>query len=55
MCYLWGIGEVHTVFWWGVLMKRDHLEDLGIVGSIILKWIFKKWDGGHGLDCSGSG
>ena len=22
---------------------------------IILRWIFRKWDGGHGLDLSGSG
>jgi hypothetical protein len=29
----------------GDLMERDHLEDVGIDRRIILKWIFKKWDG----------
>ena len=36
---------VNAGFWWGDLRKRDHLEDLGIDGRIILKWIFRKWDG----------
>jgi hypothetical protein len=40
--------EVHTGFWWGDLREGDHLEDPGIDGRIILKWIFKKWDGGGG-------
>ena len=29
----------------GNLMERGHLEDLGVNGRIILKWIFKKWKG----------
>jgi len=37
---------VLTGFWWGSLREGDHLEDLGADGKIILKWIFKKWDGG---------
>jgi hypothetical protein len=37
---------VRTGFGWGNLRGSDHLEDLGIDGRIILKWIFKKLDGG---------
>ena len=29
----------------GDLMKRDHLEDVGVDGRIILRWIFRNWDG----------
>jgi hypothetical protein len=43
---VWVRGEVHTGFWCGYLRGGDHFEDPGIVGRIILKWIFKKWDGG---------
>jgi hypothetical protein len=39
-------GEVHTGFWLGDLTEGDHLEDPGVDGRVILKWIFKKWDGG---------
>ena len=34
----------------GNLRKRDHLEDSGVDGRIILRWIFRKleWVGGTG-------
>jgi hypothetical protein len=27
-------------------MERDHLEESGVYGRILLRWIFRKWDGG---------
>jgi hypothetical protein len=44
-----GRGQFHTGFWWGNLMEGDHLEDTGVDERIILKWVFEKWNGGHGL------
>jgi hypothetical protein len=45
MWHVWETGDVHMGFWWGDLRVRDHLEDIGIDGRIILKWTFKKLDG----------
>ena len=50
-----GKGEVHTGFGWGNLRERDHLEDTSVDGRILWRWIFREWDGGQGLDLSGSG
>jgi len=39
-----GRGEVYTRFWRGNLRERCHLEDAGVDGRLILRWIFRKWD-----------
>ena len=41
-----GREEVYTGFWWGNLRERDHLDDPGVDGSTILRWIFTKLDVG---------
>jgi hypothetical protein len=44
------IGEVYRRFWWGDLRERDHLEDLDVEGTMILKRVSKNWQGEHGLN-----
>jgi hypothetical protein len=43
--HVWDTKDVHAEFWWGSLREGSHLEDLGVHGRVILKWIFKKWGG----------
>jgi len=38
-------GEGCTGFWWGILRERDHWGDPDADGMIILKCIFRKWEG----------
>jgi hypothetical protein len=44
MRHVGGRVEVYKGFWWGNLRETDHMEDPGIDGRIILRWIFWKWD-----------
>jgi hypothetical protein len=39
-----GIREMHREFWWGNLEGKNHLEDLVVNGSIILKCILQKYN-----------
>ena len=39
----------------GKSVVKSHLEDPSVDGSIILRWILRMWDVGHGVDRYGSG
>jgi len=41
-----GRGEVYTGFWWENLRESGHLKHPGVDGRIILRWIFRRWNGG---------
>ena len=45
MKHVWGKEQSNVGFWSERLRKRDHLEDPGVDGSIIIKFIFEKLDG----------
>jgi hypothetical protein len=36
MQYVWGGVEEHRGFWWGNMGEREHLEEPGVDGKIIL-------------------
>ena len=38
----YGGGDIPTGLWWGNVMERDDLEDPGVDGRRVLKWIFRK-------------
>jgi hypothetical protein len=38
MWHTWGRGEGFTEFWLGGPKGRDHWEDIGVGGSIILRY-----------------
>jgi hypothetical protein len=37
---------VDTGLWWENLRGREHLEDRSVDGRIILRCIYRNWDGG---------
>ena len=41
---------MHMGFWWGDGKERNHSEDLGMHGRIILKWILRNMMGMRGLN-----
>ena len=45
MWHVWGKGEGCTGFWWGNLRERDHWGGPDADGRIILRSIFRKWEG----------
>jgi len=44
MWHVLGRGEAYAELWWGIMRERDHLEDPGVDGRIIIRCIFRKWN-----------
>ena len=45
MGHAWRKGEVCTRFWCGNMKERDQWGDQDVVGRIILRWVFRKFEG----------
>ena len=43
---------MYTRFLWGNLSEIDHCGDQDVDVRIILRWIFRKWEGVVGTGCS---
>jgi hypothetical protein len=43
------MGKRYIGVWWGNLREKDHLEEAGVDGRIILRWIYRNWNG-RGMD-----
>ena len=52
MWRLWGRGEVCTGFWWRNRREIDHWGDTDVDGRIILRRIFREWEGVVGTEWS---
>ena len=50
-----GRTDVHMGLWWGNGKERNHLEDLGMDGRVMLKWILRNVMVMRVLNLAGSG
>jgi hypothetical protein len=42
---MWRVWGRREWFWWGNLRERDYWGDPDVNETIILRWIFRKWEG----------
>lgn len=42
-CVLNHIVLFKGLHWFGNVQERDHVEDLGIEGRVVLKWVLRKY------------